>query len=59
MIMIVFRGIDKNYPYFNCAPLKMYLTAVKTTSNIAFYSSPTDWAQIMSNDALLRTSALS
>ena len=33
--MIVFRGIDKNYPSLNCAPLKMYLTAVKTFSKIA------------------------
>ena len=59
MIMIAFIGIDKNYPSFNCDPLKMYLTAVKTVSNIASCYSPTDGAQIMSNDALLRTSCFS
>ena len=59
MIMIVFRDIDKNYPSFNCTPLKMYLTAVKTVSNIASCYSPTDGAQIMSNVTLLRTSAFS
>ena len=30
----------------------MYLTAVNTDSNLAAYSSPTDGAQIISNDAL-------
>ena len=56
MIMIVFRLIYKNYPSFNCAPLKMYLTAVKKVSKMASCSSPTDGAQIMSNDTLLSTS---
>ena len=59
MIMIMFRVIDMNYPSFHCAPLKIYLTAVKTVSNIASCYSPTDGAQIMSNDALLRTSCFS
>ena len=34
----------------------MYLTAVNTDSNLAACYSPTDGAQIISNDALLRTS---
>ena len=54
--MIVFRLIHHNYPFFNCAAERMYLTSVNTNSNLPACSSPTDGAKIMSNDALLRTS---
>ena len=55
--MIVFWMIHHNYPFFNCAAEQIYLTAVNTHSNLAACSYPTDGAQIMSNDAILRTSA--
>ena len=35
MIMIMFIIIDNNYPSFNCAPLKMDLTALNKVSKIA------------------------
>ena len=57
--MIVFRLIHHNYSFFNCAAERMYLTEVNTNSNLAACSSPRDGSQIMSNDALLRTSAFS
>ena len=57
--MIVFRLIHQNYPFFNCAEERMYLTAVNTNSNLAACYSPIDGAKIMSNYALLSTSAFS
>ena len=44
-------------PFFNCAAEQIYITTVNTVSNLAACSSPTDAAQIMSNDSLLSTSA--
>ena len=57
--MIVFLLIHHNYPFFNCAAERMYITVVNTSSNLAACYSPIDGSQIISNDALLSTSASS
>ena len=57
--MIIFRLIHHNYPYFNCAAEQIYLTEINNDSNLADCPSPTDGAQIMSDDDLLRTSTFS
>ena len=59
MIMIVFRLIHHNCPFFKCAQEEIYLTTVNNDSNLAACSSPTDGSHIMSNDALLRKSDFS
>ena len=57
--MILFRLIHHNYSFFNFSAEQMYITAVNNNSNLAACYSPTDGPQIMSNDALLSTSAFS
>ena len=55
--MIVFLLIHHNYSFLNFAAERIYLTAVNNISNLAACYSPTDGAQIMSNEALLKKSA--
>ena len=55
----VVKLIHHKYSLFKCAVEKIYLTEVNNVSNSATSSLPTDGAQIISNDYLLSTSALS
>ena len=53
----VVEFIYHNNFFFKCAYKKIHLTEVNRVSNLATYSSPTDGAQITSNDSIISTSA--
>ena len=52
----VLELIYQKYYFFKCNVDQMYLTSVYTVSNSATSYSPTDGAQIISNNSLLSTS---